>query len=182
MSVLVECFSLVVRRSDLERRYPGGMNAYESDCPNRTLCADRSLVRVGFMAVDDLYQFMLRVLTRAGLASTPTGLVEDLHADAHSVAIVEQGRGPWDPEASSWLVHAERADGVCRCWLAGEPEGDLQAPLGWLPERPHHSKAFVKLAGVPEGKPVVAPESDAPPASGYVRLFSARAYREKKDG
>ena len=130
MSVLVECYSVIVRRSAIESRYPGGMGAYEVDCPNQTLCADENLVRVGFMVLDDLNEFLLRVLGRAGLASTPSG-VPDLRIDPDGVAIVEQGRGPWHPEYEcKWLRYAERPDGVCLCWLAEHPEGDLGVPLG----------------------------------------------------
>jgi hypothetical protein len=120
------------------------------------------------MIADDVYQFLLRILTPTGLASTPTGVVEDLHADAEAVAIVEAGRGPWNREASSWL--------------AGEPEGELQAPAGWSPEHPHHSKAFVTLARVPEGKAASLEADTPPPAPGYVRLYSARAYSQKLEG
>lgn len=47
MSVLVECFSVVVRRSDIERRYPA---------------SDEHLVRIGFMAQRDVSIFILRGL------------------------------------------------------------------------------------------------------------------------
>ncbi len=95
MSVLVECFSVVVQCAALERRYPGGMAGYRSDCANKTLCTDGSLVRVGFMAEADVPEFPIRVLGRAGLASADTDVPGAITVAADCVAVVEQGRGPW---------------------------------------------------------------------------------------
>jgi hypothetical protein len=52
------------------RRNPGGVAAYQTDCRNKTFCADENLLRVGFMVLDDVSEFVVRVLGRAGLAST----------------------------------------------------------------------------------------------------------------
>ncbi len=171
MSVLVECFSVVVRCSAIASRYPGGMAGYEADCPNKTLCTDGDLVRVGFMQRGDVEQFLIRVLARAGLASMPTGLSKDLVIVADSVAIVEQRRGPWDPEASSWLEYTERPDGVCLSWLAGQPQGELATPLGWTSGG---RGAPVKL-DLP-GKLGTALEALPPVPEGYVRIFTASVY------
>jgi hypothetical protein len=142
MSVLIECFSVVVQRSEIDSSYPGGLAGYEADCPNATFCADEHLVRVGFMAPRDIGGFLLRVLARARLASSPTGRIEDVTMSAASVAVVEQRRGPWHPDKASWLGFARRADGVSLCWLAGEPPGELAAPRGW---EPAHSRSYIQL-------------------------------------
>jgi len=173
MSVLVECFSVVVRCSAIASRYPGGMAGYEGDCPNKTLCTDGDLVRVGFMQMADVEQFLIRILGRAGLAETSTGVPRDLTIAGDSVAIVEEGRGPWDAKASSWLEYAQRPDGVCLCWLAGQSRGELAAPLGWTPGSRGTS---VKL-DVPEEKLATLQQPLPPVPEGYVRLFTASVYR-----
>src|SRR5262245_32281992 len=146
MSVLVECYSVIVRRSAIEDGYPGGLAGYENECPTRrTFCADQHLVRVGFMWERDIAFFLLRNLSRAGLASSSTGRHLEVEFRYDSVAIVEQQRGPWNPKSSRWLEYTARPDGVCHCWLAGQPPGDLASPSGWLPE---HSRDFVKLTGI----------------------------------
>ena len=178
MSVLVECYSVIVRRSEIEARYPGGLAGYQRDCPNRTFCADDRLVRVGFMDRRDIGMFMLRVLGRAGLASSPSGRLEDVQCKASSVAVVEQWRGPWHPEASSWLEYAERPDRVCLCWLGGTPAGDLSAPPGWLSER---SLTYLKLPPSFTGTPLPAGGiADLPPVPpGHTRLFRGLAYGQE---
>ena len=50
MAVLVEGFSVIVRKEALERNFPGGLDAYQSQLPNGTYCADEQLCRVAFMA------------------------------------------------------------------------------------------------------------------------------------
>ncbi len=177
MSVLVECYSVVVRRFEIERRYPGRLAGYTRDCPNDTVCADTYLVRVGFMSERDVGLFLLRNLARAGLASTPTGKAEDLEMAGRSVAIVEQRRGPWHPDEAGWLEYAERPDGVCLAWLKGTPPGELSVPRGWVPG---DAGSLVKLPPSLEGEPLppggLAALPPVPP--GHVRLFSASAYGE----
>ena len=177
MSVLVECISVVVRRSDIERRYAGGLAGYQADCPNRTFCADENLVRIGFMRERDASIFILRGLGRAGLASSSTGRLEDLAIQSDSVAVVEQCRGPWHPEDSAWLEYVDRPDGVSTCWLAGEPPGELAAPPDWKPE---HSRNKVRLAGV-EGVRPATPDTLPPVPEGHVRLWMGAAYGPEDD-
>jgi hypothetical protein len=66
MAVLVEAISVIVRRARLEAIYPGGWEGFVRDCPNRTLCADANLVRVGFMTPAGVQEWVER-LTAAGL-------------------------------------------------------------------------------------------------------------------
>ena len=54
MAVLVEATSVIVRREKLEAAYPGGWAGFVADCPNKTLCADRHLARIGFMSPVDV--------------------------------------------------------------------------------------------------------------------------------
>jgi len=162
MSVLVECLNVIVRRSEIESRYPGGLAGYAAACPNATLCADSNLVRVGFMDKADIGEFCLRVLSRAGLASSPSGRPEDVEIPDDSVAIVEADHGPWHPRA--WLSYQCGDDGVCRCWLSAALPGDMAVPDGWTPPSPG---TFVRLPDPPLAAPGGTPS---------VRLYRGRAY------
>lgn len=162
MSVLVECFSVVVRRGEIESRYPGGLAGYAADCPNGTLCADAHLVRVGFMFRADIGEFCVRVLSLAELASSSSGRAEDAAIAESSVAIVEQDHGPW--HSSPWLSYARGDDGICYCWLAAQPPGELAVPAGWTPPS---AGDFTRL---PDPLPVV------PPGARSVRVYRGRAY------
>ncbi len=163
MSVLVECYSVIVRRSEIEQRYPGGLARYERECPGRTFCADSHLVRVGFMTTRDLEMFLLRNLSRTDLASSPTGNGRDRRISCQSVAIVEQWRGRWHPDKADWLEYAQRPDGVCHSWLEGTPPGDLCVPHGWF-LGDDYSRSFVKLPPWFKGTPVPPGEIEEPPA------------------
>jgi hypothetical protein len=162
MSVLVECFNVVVRRAEIESRYPGGLAGYSADCPNQTLCADSHLVRVGFMHKADIGEFCLRVLSRAGVASSLSGRPEDASIAEASVAIVEQDHGPW--HSCPWLSYARRDDGLCLCWLSAEPPGDLAVPRGWTPPAPG---TFAHLPG---------PHPAVPAGARSVRVYRGRTY------
>jgi hypothetical protein len=127
------------------------------------------------MAPLDVNTFLLRVLCPAGFASSPTGRGEDLTIEAASVAVVEQGHGPWHPEHSGWLQYAKRSDGVAFCWLAGHPQGELASPPGWKAE---DSSSYVRLGGDLQTKPVESVDALPPVPGGYLRLFQGRAYRD----
>jgi hypothetical protein len=67
MAVLVEGISVIVRRDAVQSLYPGGWEGFVADAPNKTLCADPNLARVGFMAPDDVKAFVAQ-LERVGLS------------------------------------------------------------------------------------------------------------------
>jgi len=49
MAVLIEGTSVVIRLEAIHRQFPGGWQAFKLAAPNKTLCADNELIRVGFM-------------------------------------------------------------------------------------------------------------------------------------
>lgn len=49
MAVLVEAFSVIVRRDAVNTRFAGGMSAFLETFPNQSACHDADLFRVGFM-------------------------------------------------------------------------------------------------------------------------------------
>ena len=58
MAILVEAISVVIKRSVIDQKFPGGWEAFVEDCPNRTLCADSALARVGFMTPVDVESYV----------------------------------------------------------------------------------------------------------------------------
>jgi len=58
MAVLVEAISVIVRRKAIDHSYPGGWDAFVAEVPNKTLCADDQLARVGFMTPQDVQNFI----------------------------------------------------------------------------------------------------------------------------
>jgi len=57
MSVLIEATSVVIRRSAIDEKYPGGLDAFIRNAP-RQFCRDKFLVRVGFMATEDVRPYI----------------------------------------------------------------------------------------------------------------------------
>jgi len=52
MAVLCEAISVVIRRDSIDAFYKGGWAAFQNDVPNKAMCTDEELVRVGFMSPD----------------------------------------------------------------------------------------------------------------------------------
>lgn len=94
MAVLVEGISVVVLRSAIAAYYPGGVSGFVTNAPNRTLCADDTVVRVGFMSPADVHDFVER-LGRLGFIFQRDGSAAD-------IVVVDQREGPTTP--CRWLV------------------------------------------------------------------------------
>ncbi|MBF0266032.1 MAG: hypothetical protein HQL46_12235 [Gammaproteobacteria bacterium] len=58
MAVLVEANSIIIKISVIEDKFPGGLEAFEDDCPNQTYCDDISIVRIGFMSTVDVGSYI----------------------------------------------------------------------------------------------------------------------------
>jgi hypothetical protein len=58
VAILVEAISVVIKRSAIDKNFPGGWDAFVEDCPNQTLCADSGLSRVGFMSPVDVESYV----------------------------------------------------------------------------------------------------------------------------
>ena len=66
MAVLVEATSVIIKRSSIDEKYPGGWESFVRDVPNKTLCADSLLARVGFMSSIDVESY-INFLRKKGL-------------------------------------------------------------------------------------------------------------------
>ena len=86
MAVLIEAISVVVRRDAIEHKIQGGWNSFLEVVPNRTLCFDDFLARVGFMSPVDVEKFCSD-LQSLGLAFVENELFID-------IAVVDQRQGP----------------------------------------------------------------------------------------
>jgi tetratricopeptide (TPR) repeat protein len=124
MAVLIEGFSVIIRNSTLEAKYPGGVEGYRRDCPNRTFCADEWLSQIGFMVRSDADDFVAQLAAK-GLTPYRKDVAED-------VALVNSVDGPLRP--CPWLEIGRWGRAVI-AWLAATNRGDLHAPAGWNAER-----------------------------------------------
>ncbi len=123
MAVLVEAISIIVRRLDIDTKYPDGWDGYVSDCPNATLCADQHLARVGFMAPADARLFVERLSDKGFVTEPP---------ESREIAVVDHVSGPL--QAAGWLEVGGvtyRGHEVCACRLVGDDSGVLITPDGW---------------------------------------------------
>ena len=124
MSVLVEAINIIVRKETLRKKYPGGVKAYKSNCPNETYCADDLLTRIGFLSPSRAQSFIDRL--------TALGFV--LHDGERfvDVAVVDKSMGPTAP--CDWLTVDTYPDGFTRCRLAGTEDQRTVFPAGRTPE------------------------------------------------
>ncbi len=86
MAVLVEGISVIIRREAIAEKFPGGWDAFVCDVPNRTLCADDKLTRIGFMSPEDVKAYV-EDLERHGLIYLE-------NENAIDLVVVDQIRGP----------------------------------------------------------------------------------------
>lgn len=121
MSVLVECWSLIVPRRALASRHPGGVRAYleiarDDRWGARWACADEHLTSVSFASRADVRR-LAKALETLGIA------------DAGELACVDERDGP--TAAHGWLSWRRHDDGWTQCWLAEAEPGELCTPDGW---------------------------------------------------
>jgi hypothetical protein len=128
MSVLVEAHSVIVRCDAIHGRYSGGWEKFIADVPNRTLCSDGEIARVGFMSPADAKAY-INYLEHCGLRVDETGAAADLAA----VFQLSGLKGPCD-----WLefdrielhTHGSSAS-VAYCRLQGGVCTQLATPARW---------------------------------------------------
>jgi len=77
MAVLVEATSVIIKRSSIDEEYPGGWESFVRDVPNKTLCADSLLARVGFMSSIDVESY-INSLRKKGLVYLSETAEDDL--------------------------------------------------------------------------------------------------------
>jgi hypothetical protein len=121
MGVLVEAISVIVRAETVNALYPGGVAEFEVRAPNRTFCSDGHLVRVGFMARQDVKAFVASLQTRGFAFHDGDAFVD--------VAVVDQMHGP--TARCPWLRTGRHPLGFSVAWLKGTSPSPMAAPMGW---------------------------------------------------
>ena len=129
MAVLVEAISAIIRVQTVRDRFPGGWAAFAAKVPNKTLCSDNELARVGFMGPTDCKRYV-DDLESAGLLFLRNDKAEDIVvADQMSGFTVacdwaEFGRVKLGPDIE-----------VAVAQLKGSTIGRVFCPDGWDYER-----------------------------------------------
>ncbi|NKF24761.1 hypothetical protein [Solimonas marina] len=85
MAVLVEAISVIVKISAIQEKMQGGWPAFLGLVPNKTLCADNEIARVGFMSPKDVEAFIDK-LQAAGLEFLKNG-------ESIDIAVADQTSG-----------------------------------------------------------------------------------------
>jgi hypothetical protein len=123
--VLVEAISVVVRRDAIDQRFPGGWQGFLSIVPNKTLCMDSQLARVGFMNPIDSRGFLEKLRTRGLIVLNAEGTFEDL-------VVIDQLTGP--TATCTWVEILSLAFETGRINIArlkGNTENSVVFPGGW---------------------------------------------------
>ena len=123
MAVLCEAIS-VVARSDRVLEAFCSFDEFKDIVPNKTLCADNEVVRVGFIVPNDVKKFVATLETK-GLRFLEEGSSVDM-------VVVDQMRGPTMP--CDWIEfgHVELSGNrIAVAQLAGSQLKQVITPLGW---------------------------------------------------
>lgn len=127
MAVLIEGISVVIRVEALRARFPGGWQGFLQIVPNRTLCADGEIARLGFMEPENAEALVTR-LQQGGLVF----LRDDEFVD---LAVVQPpqtpaARCPW-LEFARVPLNGNPAEQVYAGRLAGSALDNVVTPSGW---------------------------------------------------
>jgi hypothetical protein len=130
MSVLVEAICVVIPRQILDRKYPGGTDAFmlrsaRLSAEHRYVCMDPHLVCLSYFSPD--------AADRGIAPLVSAGMTEIANDEFTDVAIVDQRHGPILP--CTWLMWTHHPAGFTSAWLASELPGGLSAPDGWSAEQ-----------------------------------------------
>ena len=125
MAILIEANCVVIRVDSILSKFKGGIDAFDAIVPNRTVCADNELLRIGFMHSDDVDSF-IKKLTQAGL--------EHLRGEeAIDIVVVEQMRGFMSHCSWAEFGHIEQVptQSIAACRLVDSQSAILSTPDGW---------------------------------------------------
>jgi len=125
MAVLIEAISVVIKVDSILRAFDD-FEEFENIIPNKTLCSDNEIVRVGFMVPDDVEAFIDK-LKEYDLIYLDSELSID-------IAVVEQRHGL--TTKCEWLEFghinlSEDGQRIATARLVNSKEGDLFMPDGW---------------------------------------------------
>ena len=119
MAVLVEAYSVIVRRDSIEKHFIGGWKAFLRNIPNATSCYEEELVRVGFMDPGSVRHYVDQ-LEQSGLIFLENDKAVDIvvcdQFDGPTTACdwIEFGKLPIDDKrkvSAAWLFEGTRFEG-----------------------------------------------------------------------
>ena len=126
MAVVCDALSVIVRVWTLNNRWPGGVEGYKENAPNRTFCTDGVLTRLGFMTPIDVQVWIDR-LQDQGLVFVNESMSR---VEADDIVVIDQKTGPTC--YCQWIL-TEVRDGVRWTWQNGREPGELATPEDWKP-------------------------------------------------
>lgn len=116
MAVLVEAYSVIVRRDSIDSKFTDGWQGFRRTVPNGTLCTEGELARVGFMDSEDACNYV-EILEQNGLMYLKDGKAVDIvvcdqiHGPHEECEWIEYGRLPFEGEnkiSAAWLYEGRR--------------------------------------------------------------------------
>jgi hypothetical protein len=125
MAVLVEGISVIVRVEAINERYRGGSTSFVLRVPNKTLCSDNEVARIGFMTPDDCKAFIDH------LASM--GIVFLRGGNAQDIVVADQLRGFTVPceWADFGRIELNPSQTISAAQLKGTDSRQVFCPEGW---------------------------------------------------
>jgi len=157
MAVLIEGISVVIKMSSIVNQFSGGLEHFIAQVPNRTLCADTELVRIGFMTPADTQSFVER-LGRNGLLYRSQGRAVD-------VVVVDQQSGfvipcEWAEFGTThWNNNSRCPIAVCRATPSNVDQ--VVVPEGWRFEQSLSAQhTFIQNGELPSHLRFVRRESE----------------------
>lgn len=136
MSVLIEGINVILRRTVVEARVPGGIDSLADAAPDAARCADAHLIRFGFLDGEATDRFLEHL--------DYLGFRIDDGSQFLEGAVVDQVYGL--PLPCDWLEFDSAPGEPAFCWLKGEPRGTLVVPENWRFEH-SLSRRFGRVAG-----------------------------------
>ena len=130
MRVLIEAFSVVIKTEEIKSKWPGGWSQFKTAVPNKTLCADGNLVRVGFMNYDDALEYSSLLEAE--------GITEASEEKEGGYVHISQLQGPKTRPVWMEFGHVSKSTGsnmrVAMCRLTGDQDTNVVMPEGWVYE------------------------------------------------
>ena len=131
MALTIDGICVVIRNATVEAKFPGGIAAYERECPSATYCSDGQICRVAFMVEVDARAFAERLATY-GFRCPWSGEMPDIALIAQHSSRLEPC--DWlDVDLLTFAAPDGRQLGATVAWLRGDKPTTFTAPAGWTP-------------------------------------------------
>ncbi len=127
---------MIIKKIVLDDKYPGGVDQYRTDCPNKTYHEDEHLTCVAYMSGEDLFDYIDEVTDKA---PTLTLCTED--KPNNDIMPYHYGMGFFPFYKNEWLLKfTDGNNGLV--YLAGTDSGENV--LHWDYNKKHEDKVTLK--------------------------------------